>query len=84
MYENLCQTVGNERIKMINELKKHEVDDICVMVEKCYNCPLALHYNDVFGVSKICCFRIVTKTQMRKILENGGYFRQLKRIEKNE
>ncbi len=80
MYEKLCAAVGDERMRMINELKIYEFDDICAMVKKCGNCPLALHYTDLHGVPRICCIDVATDTKIRKVLESGGHFIPLKGV----
>ena len=74
MYEKLCSSVGEERLKMIADLKLYEIDLICKRVKRCAECPLGLHFVDQHNVPRICCLDISTTTKVRKILNEGGYF----------
>ena len=74
MYEKLCSSVGEERLKMIADLKLYEIDLICKRVKRCAECSLGLHFVDPHKVPRVCCLDISTPTKVRKILSEGGYF----------
>ena len=78
MLEKLCSSVGEERLKMVSELKLWEIDYICRRAKKCSECPLALHYVDVNDVPRLCCLDISSVSKVRKIMNEGGYFVALK------
>ena len=74
MYEKLCSSLGEERLKMVAELKLVDIEYICHRVKHCRDCPLALHFVDQSGIPRICCLDIATTTKIRKIMNDGGYF----------
>ncbi len=83
MFEDLCQAVGDERFKKIEELNLFDCDEICHRVKQCSDCPFALHYvDDVDGrnIPLILCVDLASEKQIKKVLANGGHFIKLKGI----
>lgn len=79
MHEDLCASVGEERLDKISDLTFAEVDHICNTVKCCEECPLALFYMER-NEEQYLCIDYSTKTRVNKILRNGGYFKTLKGI----
>lgn len=78
MYEELCRVVGDERFELIRELKIRDINNICKYAKNCKACPLALHYVDKLGISRICCVEYHTRRFVAEVLKEGGHFIVLK------
>ena len=79
MFEELCNSFGQERLDRISELSFSDIDLICDNTKHCDSCPLALHYFED-GEAKKVCLDYATEYRVRKILRNGGYFKRTEGI----
>ena len=80
MYEELCQSDTEKRLKMISLLTLWELDEICFRVKRCNRCPLAIHFIDKHGVSRYSCMLVSSSSSIERALAHGGHFLKMKGV----
>lgn len=80
MFKELCSAIGDDRFRMISELKFRDIEWICRRVKNCKLCPLALHYTDKNNVERVCCVDVASRRLVEEVLREGGHFIELKEL----